>query len=202
MKKAGAPNAQNYSTIQTNFDTVQTGPSKGGNASKVKKGNSLGSKGHQRYATTTYSTAANNLTINSMNTLQQPNPMKKNSEKTSSKVAIKQTKNMKEAKRAKNQTVTGSGSIGIGLNMMSPQNVPTNSLAFSFLNNYNMNQATTPQDHNHRIGMPGGGGRAAQNPTQMFTIDSPGTYDQMIQPSNFSNQLISTLQPLGQNSSK
>ena len=65
--------------------------------------------------------------------------MKKNSEKTSSKVAIKQTKNMKEAKRAKNQTVTGSGSIGIGLNMMSPQNVPTNSLAFSFLNNYNLN---------------------------------------------------------------
>lgn len=85
-----------------------------------------------------------------------------------------------KSKRAKNQTVTVSGSVGPGGGIFSPKNVPTNSFGFGFGNSLFPNNVQTPQNG------PGG-----NNVQQLFTIDSNAG------PQNFSNQLMSSLQHPG-----
>ena len=89
-------------------------------------------KGHQRYATI----AGNNLVHNTSGFQKKP-------EKMNSKLKIS---NKGSVKRSKNQTVTGSESMGRGLNLYSPQNLPSNSLAFSFAqtNQVNTNLNSSP----------------------------------------------------------
>jgi hypothetical protein len=82
----------------------------------------------------------NNHKYSTHSTLFNPNSLQ-----TGSRLGAQSNLQPKGAKRSKNATVTGSGSLGPGGGIFSPKNMPTNSFGFGFGNSMFNSNVTTPQ---------------------------------------------------------
>ena len=197
---------QNFSTIQTAYDTLQNQSLNTGKGKKqqylgmttIQQASSNGSNGtrqmgmHNRYATAQFnpnpvfhSLGPNGPIISTdgsggqiyNNTSIPKYSTHSNFFNIQNGSRLGAQSNLQpKSKRVKNQTVTVSGSLGPGGGIFSPKNAPTNSFGFGFGNTLFQSNITTPQNPRN------------SNTQQLFTLDSN------VPPPSFSNQLMSSLQ--------